>query len=266
MKEFNYHRPTKVADAVKLIKKARNGKLLSGGMTLIPTMKLGLATPSDIVDLAGLKNSGITASARKVTVKAGTTHSQVAESEALSKILPALATVAAAIGDPHVRNRGTVGGSIANNDPAADYPAAVVGLGATVITNARNIPADKFFTGMFTTALKRDEIVTAVEFPVAKRAGYAKFPNPASRYAMVGVFVSQDGAGKVRVAVTGAGPSVFRVAEMETALQASFTSEALAGISIDARGLNNDMHGSPEYRAHLVNVMARRAVAAALAR
>ena len=263
MKEFNYHRPAKIADAVRLIKKARNGKLMSGGMTLIPTMKQGLANPTDIIDLGGLKNSGVAASASKVTIKAGTTHSQVAESEPLQKTLPALAAVAGAVGDPHVRNKGTIGGSIANNDPAADYPAALVGLGATVITNARKVPADKFFTGMFTTALKRDEIVTAVEFPVAKRAGYAKFPNPASRYAMVGVFVSQDKAGKVRVAVTGAGPSVFRVPEMEAALEKSFSPDALAAISISAEGLNSDMHGSAEYRAHLVNVMARRAVAAA---
>jgi carbon-monoxide dehydrogenase medium subunit len=263
MKEFNYHRPTKAAEAVSLIKKARNGKLMSGGMTLIPTMKQGLASPSDIIDLGGVKNSGITATAGKVSIKAGTTHTQVAESDALKKTLPALATVAGGIGDPHVRNKGTIGGSIANNDPAADYPAAVMGLGATVITNARKLPAEKFFTGMFTTALKRDEIVTAVEFPVPRRAAYAKFPNPASRYAMVGVFVAQDKGGKVRVAVTGAGPSVFRVPEMEAALERSFTPDALAGVTINANGLNSDMHGSAEYRAHLVNVMARRAVAAA---
>jgi aerobic carbon-monoxide dehydrogenase medium subunit len=263
MKEFNYYRPTKPADAVKIIKKARNGKLMSGGMTLIPTMKQGLASPSDIVDLGSLKNSGVAASGAKVTVKAGTTHADVTRNEALKKTLPALATLAGAIGDPHVRNRGTIGGSIANNDPAADYPAALLGLGATVITSARKLPAEKFITGMFTTALKRDEIVTAVEFPVPKRAGYAKFPNPASRYAMVGVFVSQDKAGKVRVAVTGAGPSVFRVPDMERALEKSFTPDALVGISIGADGLNSDMHASAEYRAHLVNIMARRAVAAA---
>jgi carbon-monoxide dehydrogenase medium subunit len=263
MQEFNYHRPTKVADAVKLIKKAKNGKLMSGGMTLIPTMKQGLANPSDIIDLGGLKNTGVTAGANKVTIKAGTSHSHVAENEALQKTLPALASVAGAVGDPHVRNKGTIGGSIANNDPAADYPAAVLGLGATVITNARKLPADKFFTGMFSTALKRDEIITAVEFPVPKRAGYAKFPNPASRYAIVGVFVSQDKAGNVRVAVTGAGPSVFRVPEMEAALEKSFTPDALAGVTVNAKGLNSDMHASAEYRAHLVNVMARRAVAAA---
>jgi aerobic carbon-monoxide dehydrogenase medium subunit len=263
MRDFNYYRPSKVADAVKLIKKAKNGKLMSGGMTLIPTMKQGLASPSDIVDLGGLKNSGISVGASKVTIKGGTTHSEVAASQELKGRLPGLAAVAGSIGDPHVRNRGTIGGSIANNDPAADYPAAVLGLGATVITNARKLPADKFFTGMFTTALKRDEIVTAVEFPVPKRSGYAKFPNPASRYAMVGVFVSQDKAGKVRVAVTGAGPSVFRVPEMEAALERNFSPDALSGLSVSPSGLNSDMHGSAEYRAHLVNVMARRAVAAA---
>jgi carbon-monoxide dehydrogenase medium subunit len=263
MQEFNYHRPARVADAVKLIKKAKNGKLMSGGMTLIPTMKQGLASPTDIVDLNGLKNSGVSVGASKVTVKAGTAHSQVAENEAVQKAIPALASLAGAIGDPHVRNKGTIGGSIANADPAADYPAAVVGLGATVITDARKIPADKFFTGLFSTALKRDEIVTAVEFPVPKRSGYAKFPNPASRYAMVGVFVSQDKAGKVRVAVTGAGPSVFRVPEMEGALEKNFAPDALSGIGVPAKNLNSDMHGSAEYRAHLVSVMARRAVAVA---
>ena len=263
MRDFNYYRPAKVADAVKLIKKARNGKLMSGGMTLIPTMKQGLAAPSDIVDLTGLKNSGISVGASRVTLKGGTTHSEVASSRELKAKLPALAMLAGSIGDPHVRNKGTIGGSIANNDPAADYPAAVVGLGATVITNARKIAADKFFTGMFATALKRDEIVTAVEFPVPKRAGYAKFPNPASRYAMVGVFVSQDKAGKVCVAVTGAGPSVYRLRQMEEALEKNFSPDALAGVSVSPNGLNSDMHGSAEYRAHLVNVMARRAVAAA---
>jgi carbon-monoxide dehydrogenase medium subunit len=263
MRDFNYYRPTKVADAVKLIKKAKNGKLMSGGMTLIPTMKQGLASPSDIVDLSGIKNSGIAVGGSKVTIKGGTTHTEVASSRELKERLPGLAALAGSIGDPHVRNKGTIGGSIANNDPAADYPAAVLGLGATVITDARKIPADKFFTGMFTTALKRDEIVTAVEFPVPKRAGYAKFPNPASRYAMVGVFVSQDKSGKVRVAVTGAGPSVFRVPQMEAALEKNFSPDALAGVNVNPDGLNSDMHGSAEYRAHLVNVMARRAVAAA---
>ncbi|MGE0237481.1 MAG: xanthine dehydrogenase family protein subunit M [Parvibaculaceae bacterium] len=263
MENFNYHRPAKPADAVKLMKKAADGKFMSGGMTLLPTMKQGLATPSDIIDLGGLDNSGVAAAAGKVTVKAGTPHADVAADKGVKSAIPALAKLASGIGDPHVRNRGTIGGSIANNDPAADYPAAVVALNATVVTSARKIAGDKFFTDMFTTALKDDEIVTAVEFPVPKRAAYVKFPNPASRYAMVGVFVAELGDGTVRVAVTGAGPKVFRVPDMEKALQAKFSADAIAGISVKANGLNNDIHASPEYRAHLVNVLARRAVAAA---
>ncbi|WP_119391131.1 FAD binding domain-containing protein [Taklimakanibacter lacteus] len=263
MDNFNYHRPSKPADAAKAMKKAKDGKFMSGGMTLLPTMKQGLASPTDIIDLGGLKNSGVTAAAAKVVVKAGTVHADVASDKGVKKAIPALAKLASGIGDPHVRNRGTIGGSIANNDPAADYPAAVVGLGATVQTSARKIPGDKFFTGMFETALKSDEIVSAVEFPVPKRAAYVKFPNPASRYAMVGVMVAELKDGSVRVAVTGAGPKVFRVPEMEKALQAKFSADAIAGIQVKAKGLNSDIHASPEYRAHLVNVLARRAVAAA---
>ena len=262
MENFAYHRPAKIADAVKLAKK-KDAKIMSGGMTLLPTMKQGLASPSDIIDLGGLGNSGVKASAKSVVVKAGTTHADVASSKDVKKAIPALASLAGGIGDPHVRNRGTVGGSIANNDPAADYPGAVIGLNATVHTNARKIAGDKFFTGMFETALKAGEIVTGVEFPVVKRAGYAKFPNPASRYAMVGVFVAEHKDGSVRVAVTGAGPKVFRVPEMEAALAKKFSGDSLAGISVKAKGLNKDMHASAEYRAHLINVMARRAVAAA---
>lgn len=263
MENFNYHRPAKSADAVKLMQSASDGKFLSGGMTLLPTMKQGLATPSDIIDLGGLKNTGVATTAATVTVQAGTAHADVATDKDLKKAIPALSGLASGIGDPHVRNRGTIGGSIANNDPAADYPAAVVGLDATVVTSARKIPAEKFFTDMFTTALKEDEIVTAVEFPVPKRAAYVKFPNPASRYAMVGVFVAELKDGSVRVAVTGAGPKVFRVPEMEKALAAKFSADAIAGIAVKASGLNSDIHASPEYRAHLVNVLARRAVAAA---
>jgi carbon-monoxide dehydrogenase medium subunit len=263
MENFGYHRPAKAADAVKLMKKAKDGKYLSGGMTLIPTIKQGLAAPSDIIDLTGLKNSGVKVSAKSVTVKAGSTHADVAGDKGARKAIPGLTALAGGIGDPHVRNRGTIGGSIANNDPAADYPAAVVGLGATVHTNLRKIAAEKFFTGMFSTALKGDEIVTAVEFPIPKKSGYAKFPNPASLYAMVGVFVAQMKDGSVRVAVTGAGPSVFRVPEMEAALAKDFSAKAIAGIAVKAKGLNSDMHGSAEYRAHLINVMARRAVEAA---
>lgn len=263
MDNFNYHRPAKPADAVKAMKKAKDGKFMSGGMTLLPTMKQGLAAPTDIIDLGGLNNSGVAAAADKVVVQAGTVHADVAADKGLRKAIPALARLANGIGDPHVRHRGTIGGSIANNDPAADYPAAVVGLNATVVTSSRKIAGDKFFTDMFTTALKDDEIVTAVEFPVPKRAAYVKFPNPASLYAMVGVMVAELRDGSVRVAVTGAGPKVFRVPEMEKALEARFSADAIAGIKVSARGLNNDLHASPEYRAHLVNVLARRAVAAA---
>ncbi|MGE0007880.1 MAG: xanthine dehydrogenase family protein subunit M [Parvibaculaceae bacterium] len=263
MENFNYHRPTTPAEAAKLMKSASDGKFLSGGMTLLPTMKQGLAAPSDIIDLGGLKNAGVAVESGKVTVKAGTPHADVGADKAVRSAIPALAKLASGIGDPHVRNRGTIGGSIANNDPAADYPAAVVGLDATVVTSARRIVADKFFTDMFATALNDDEIVTAVEFPVPKRAAYVKFPNPASRYAMVGVFVAELKDGSVRVAVTGAGPKVFRVPEMERALAAKFSADAIAGIPVKANGLNSDIHASPEYRAHLVNVLARRAVAAA---
>ncbi|MGE0212502.1 MAG: xanthine dehydrogenase family protein subunit M [Parvibaculaceae bacterium] len=262
MYDFNFHRPSSLDAAVALLGKSGEAKLMSGGMTLIPTLKQRLAQPSDIIDLGGLKNSGIAVTGDKVTIKAGTSHAEVAASGEVAKAIPALAKLAGGIGDPHVRNRGTIGGSIANNDPAADYPAAVLGLGATVVTNKRSIKADDFFTGMFETALGQDEIVTAVEFPVPKKAGYAKFPNPASRYAMVGVFVADTGGG-VRVAVTGAGPCVFRAGELEAALKSGLSADALKGKGVGADGLNSDMHASAEYRAHLVGVMARRAVAAA---
>lgn len=264
MHAFEYHRPGSTKEAIGLAGKKEEGRYLAGGQSLVQAMKLRLSSPSDLIDLGTIKDlAGIKASGGSVEIGAMTRHADVAGSKEVQKAIPALAALAEAIGDPHVRNRGTIGGSIANNDPAADYPAALVGLGATIITSARKLPAEKFFTGMFATALKRDEVVAAVDFPVPKRAGYAKFPNPASRYAMVGVFVSQDKAGKVRVAVTGAGPSVYRVPEMEKALEKNFSVDALSGITVGAKGLNSDMHGSAEYRAHLVNVMARRAVAAA---
>ncbi|MFL5258866.1 MAG: FAD binding domain-containing protein [Hyphomicrobiales bacterium] len=263
MEDFNYYRPSSVADAIKAMQGASDGKFLAGGMTLIPTIKLGLASPSDVIDLGALRNTGVSISGGKVVIKAGTTHSEVAADQSLVSAIPALSRLASGIGDPHVRHRGTIGGSIANNDPAADYPAAVLGLNATVQTNTRTISADQFFTGMFETALAPDEIITAVEFPAPKRAGYAKFPNPASLYAMVGVFVAELADGSMRVAVTGAGPKVFRVAQMESALKNNFSADSISGVSVPASGLNNDMHASPEYRAHLINVMARRAIAAA---
>ncbi len=263
MENFNYTRPASVADAAAAMKAASDGKYLSGGMTLIPTMKQGLASPSDIIDLGGLGNKGVSVGANSVTIKAGTTHAEVAGNADLRKAIPGLAALASGIGDPHVRHKGTIGGSVANNDPAADYPSACLGLAATIHTNARTIPADQFFTGMFATALNDGEIVTAIEFPIPEKAGYAKFPNPASLYAMVGVFVAKHKDGNVRVAVTGAGPGVFRASAMEAALKSSFASSALNGIAVEAKGLNADMHASAEYRAHLITVMAKRAVDAA---
>jgi len=263
MYDFAYHKPKSVADASAAVKKASEGKLMAGGMTLIPTIKQRLARPSDVVDLGGIGDlKGIKVDASGVTIGAMTKHAEVAASADVAKAIPALANLAANIGDAQVRNRGTIGGSVANNDPAADYPAALVGLGATVHTNERKIAADDFFKGMFETALKDGEIITAVSFPVAKKAAYMKFPNPASRYAMVGVFVA-DTAGGARVAVTGAGPGVFRVKDMEAALGKGWSADAVAGIKVPAGGLNNDIHASREYRAHLVTVMAKRAVAAA---
>jgi len=261
MHAFKYHRPGSVKDAAALVGKNADAKLLAGGQTLVQTMKLRLASPTDVVDLGTIKElAGIKVSGSAVEVGAMTRHAAVAGSAEVKKAIPALAALAATIGDRQVRAMGTLGGSIANSDPAADYPAAVLGLGATIVTDQRKIEADKFFTGMFETALKPDEIVTAVEFPVPKRSAYIKFPNPASLYAMVGVFVAELADGSVRVAVTGAGPSVFRVPEMEKALEKSFTAEAISGVKVNDGDLNNDIHASTAYRAHLVNVLARRAV------
>jgi carbon-monoxide dehydrogenase medium subunit len=263
MYNFTYHRPATLADAVQALAAAADGQVLAGGMTLLPTLKQRLAQPSDLIDLAAVAElSGIKQESGAIVIGAMASHADVAASPEVAKAIPALARLADSIGDPQVRNRGTLGGSIANADPAADYPAAAVGLGATVHTNERTIAADDFFTGMFETALNDNELVTAVSFPVPQRAAYAKFANPASRYAVVGVFVSQGNDG-VRVAVTGAGPSVFRVAAMEQALSGKFSADALDGISIPADDLNSDLHASVEYRAHLVSVMAKRAVAAA---
>ncbi|WP_439814147.1 FAD binding domain-containing protein [Zavarzinia sp. CC-PAN008] len=263
MYEFEYHRPKSVADAVSLLGDKSDPKVLSGGMTLIPTLKQRLAAPSDLVDLGAIADlKGISVSGNTVKIGAMTTHATVAASAEVAKAIPALAKLAGGIGDPHVRHRGTIGGSISNNDPSADYPAALVGLGATVHTNTRDIAADDFFVGMFTTALEPGEIVTAISFPVPEKAGYAKFPNPASRYAVVGVFVAKT-AGGVRVAVTGAGPCVFRASAMEAALASNFSADAVANVKIAADELNNDLHASREYRAHLVTVMAKRAIASA---
>jgi carbon-monoxide dehydrogenase medium subunit len=261
MYEFTYHKPTSLDEVARLIGGASEGKLVAGGMTLIPTLKLRLAKPSDLIDLAAVPGlTGITEEGDALVIGAMTRHAEVNRSPVVQRAIPALAALAHLIGDPAVRNRGTIGGSIANNDPAADYPAALVGLGGTVRSNKREIAADQFFTGMFETALAPDEIITAVRLPKPQAACYQKFKNPASRYAIVGVFVARTGGG-VRVAVTGAGPCVFRVPEMEAALARSFTPDAIKDIAIKEDGLNSDIHASAEYRAHLVNVMARRAVA-----
>ncbi len=260
---FKYKRAKSVADAEALMKAAPDGKLLAGGQTLIAAMKMRLASPSDLVDISGLKElSYIRVANGVVAIGAGATHFEVAASSEVARAIPALAYLASIIGDPAVRHKGTLGGSVANNDPAADYPAAVLGLNATIKTNKRSIASDAFFTGMFSTALGEGEIITEVSFPIPLKASYQKFPNPASRYAMAGVFLARTKDG-VRVAVTGAGPCVFRVPAMEAALAKGFTPDAIAGITIPADGLNSDIHGSAEYRAHLVGVMAKRAVAEA---
>ena len=262
MHAFKYHRPASVNDAAKLAK--GEAKLLAGGQTLVQTMKLRLASPSDIIDLGTLKElTGIQSDGKTVTIGAMTRHAEVAHSAEVKKVIPALAALAGMIGDRQVRAMGTIGGSLANNDPAADYPAAALGLGATIITNKRKLSAGEFFKGMFATALQEGEIITAVSFPAPKRAAYTKFKNPASRFAIVGVFVADFGS-SVRVAVTGAGASVFRQADMEKALSAKFAPESVANIKQKQDGLNSDLHASAEYRAHLVTVMARRAVEAAL--
>ncbi|WP_417688096.1 FAD binding domain-containing protein [Roseibium sp.] len=265
MYETSYHRAGSVAEATSLMAKADDGKFLSGGQTLIPTMKQRLAAPSDLIDLRNIEEmKGISEDGASVTVGAATSHYDVATSDGVKRLIPGLASLAAGIGDPAVRHMGTIGGSIANNDPAADYPSGLVALGATVNTNKRSLAAEDFFTGMFETALEEDEIVTSVVFPIPQKSAYAKYPNPASRYAMAGVFVAKAKDGSVRVAVTGAGQDgVFRVSEMESALSGNWSHDAVAGISISSADLLSDIHGSAEYRANLVTVMAKRAVAAA---
>jgi carbon-monoxide dehydrogenase medium subunit len=264
MYAFSYRKVATVADAAAALAENADAKLLAGGQTLIASMKLRLANPAELIDLGNVQElRGIKSDASALTIGAMTRHAEVASSADVKRAIPSLAALAAGIGDRMVRNMGTIGGSIANNDPAADYPAGVVGLNATVVTNKRKIAADDFFKGMFETALEEGEIITAVSFPIPKRAAYMKFKNPASRYAIVGVFVA-DTAGGPRVAVTGAGPCVFRVPEMESALAKKFAPESVANIAIQQDDLNSDIHASAEYRAHLVTVMAKRAVAAAV--
>jgi carbon-monoxide dehydrogenase medium subunit len=260
MYTFNYHRPTSLEEAHALFQKSEDGIYLAGGHTLIPTMKQRLAAPSDVIDLAGVADlAGIEVTGNTVRVGAFTRHAEVAAHPEVREVLPVLAGLADAIGDPQVRNRGTLGGSVANSDPAADYPAAVIGLGATVHTQARSIAADDFFCDLFETALDPGEIITRIDFPVPTRAAYRKFPHPASRYAVVGVLVADFG-GTIRVGITGAGPCAFRGTALEEALSRDLSSAALESVEVPDAGFNSDLFASAEYRAHLIKVMASRAV------
>jgi carbon-monoxide dehydrogenase medium subunit len=265
MYSTTYHRASSVDEATALFAKGKDAKFLAGGHTLLPVMKQRLASPSDVIDIARIKDLvGIDVSGDAVTIKAATTHHDVAMSDAVAKAIPALAHLASLIGDPAVRHRGTIGGSLANNDPAADYPAVVLALGATIKTNKRSISAEDYFKGLFTTALDEGELITAVSFPIPAKAGYAKFRHPASRFALTGVFVAQSKSGEVRVAATGASQTgVMRVAAIEAALKANWSAAALDGVTISADGLMSDLHGSSDYRANLIKVMAQRAVTAA---
>jgi carbon-monoxide dehydrogenase medium subunit len=265
MYSFTFHRPETLKQAVNLLSKNEDAKLLAGGHTLLPTMKLRLAGPPHLIDLSRIAGlAGIELAGRSITIGAMTRHVDVHTSPVVQEHAPVLAKLAGMIGDPAVRHMGTLGGSVANNDPTADYPAACLGLGATIITNKRRIKADDFFTGMFSTALEPAEIITKVSFPLPKKAAYQKFRNQASRYALVGVFVAKRGS-ENRVAVTGAGANgVFRVTAFEEALKKRFSPKSLEGLTVPAAGLNSDIHGSAEYRAHLIGVLARRAVGEAI--
>ena len=263
MYDFIYSKPASLADAVAVLSGDDEAKALAGGMTYLPVLKQRLAKPTQVVDLSGIGLSGITVTGTSVTIAAMTTHDAVAKSAEVQKAIPALAALAGMIGDDAVRHRGTIGGSLANNDPAACYPSAAMALGATIKTNKRSIKADDYFQGMFTTALDQGELITAVEFPIPQKAAYEKFRNPASRYAIVGVFVAKFANG-ARVAVTGASQGgVYRHADMEKALSANFSPDATVGVSTPADNMNGDIHASAEYRAHLVGVITKRAVAKA---
>ena len=267
MYPFKYHRPATVRQAANLLAKHEEARPIAGGHTLLPVMKQRLAAPPHLVDLSHIEGLGeIAMQGRALTIGAAATHAEVAGSATVQAAIPALAELAAEIGDPAVRHKGTIGGSLANNDPAADYPAAVLALGATIVTSKRRLKADQFFQGLFTTALDPDEIITKIMLPVPKKAAYCKFRNPASRYALVGVFVAKR-PGDVRVAVTGAGADgVFRLSAAEAALQKRFHPKMLDGLHVAADGLTSDLHGSAAYRAHLIAVLTRRAVEAAQAR
>ena len=258
-----YHKPDSLSDAIAALSSGDDAKILAGGQTMLPTMKLHLAAPSDLVDIRGIDGlSSISADGDTLTIGATATHAEVAENADVNRLCPALATLAAGIGDTAVRNMGTIGGSLANNDPAADYPAAILALGATLVTNSREIAADDFFDGLFATALAEDEIITAVKVSAPAKSAYAKFPHPASRFAMVGVFVANPG-GEARAAVTGAGEDgVFRHDGLETALAANWSPESTDGVAVSSDGLLSDIHCNSAYRANLIKVMAKRAVAA----
>ena len=259
MRAFDYHRPKSLKEAAALLRKVENARLLAGGQSLIPSLKLRLSSTPALVDLGAIEEMrGIKLDGGTLTVGALATHAEVAASKDVAIGIPALARLAEGIGDRQVRNQGTIGGALAHNDPAADYPAAALGLGATIHTNKRAVAADKFFKGAFATDLKPGEIITSVSFPLPKRAAYVKFRQPASRFAIVGVFVS-EGGGSVRVAVTGAGGGVFRAKTLEKRLAEKFAPDAVAKVKIETNGFNSDMHASADYRAHLVTVLARRA-------
>ena len=261
MYDFEFHKPISIQEASQIVAENEDAKFIAGGMTLLPTMKMRLASPTDLIDLSNIQElNGLCDAGDTVEIGAMTTHAEIAASELVREAIPALANLANRIGDAQVRNRGTIGGSLSNSDPAADYPAAVLGLDAIVKTDRRQIAADEFFVSLFETALEPDEIIESVTFRKPARAAYSKFPNPASRYAVVGVMVSDIGE-NIRVAVTGAGPCAFRSAILETALSENVSPDALNGITIDADGFNEDLFASAEYRAHLVVAMAKRAVA-----
>ena len=263
MYQTTYHRPSSVDEAAALFAKGSESKYLAGGHTLIPVMKQRLAAPSDVIDLGRIKELvGIELSADALTIKAATPFFDILQSADVSKAIPAIAHLTSVLGDPQVRYRGTIGGSIANNDPAADFPAAVLALGATVQTNKRSIAADDFFRGLFTTALADGEIITEISFPIPARAGYSKMRHPASRFALTGVFVAQTKSGDVRVAATGASQNgVMRVPALEAALKANWSPDALDSVTVSVDGMLTDIHGSSASRANLVKVMAQRAVA-----
>ena len=259
MRNFNFKTPTNTKEATKLI--SSRATFLAGGMTLLPAIKLRLAAYSDLINIKKIKSlSGIKVSSKSLKIGSTTTHATVASSKEVVKSIPSLALLADGIGDPQVRNRGTIGGSIANNDPAADYPSACLALNAIIHTNKRKISADKFFKGIFETDLKKSELIESVEFEIPKKSSYAKFPNPASRYAIVGVYVAKLKK-EVRVAITGVESFVFRCKKLEEALSNNFSPSAIDNVNISSKGFNEDIHASAEYRAHIIKVMTKKAVA-----